>query len=59
MTDDLEKGHLHTLLGGLNWHAQQVAPHVTAEVGVLLSEVKRSTIETMTRSNKLLEGTPP
>jgi hypothetical protein len=53
-TDEMEKSQLRTLLGGVSWYAQQVAPQFLAEVGLLLSEVSRSTIETLSRANKLL-----
>ena len=53
-TDELEKSQLRALLGGISWHGQQVAPHVCAEVSLLLSEVTKSTIETIFRANKLL-----
>jgi hypothetical protein len=53
-TDDCEKSQLRSLLGGISWHAQQVAPHFSAEVGLLLSEIKRSTVETMNSANQLL-----
>ena len=41
-TNDREKTQLRALLGALSWHAQQVAPHIAAEVGLLLSEVSQS-----------------
>ena len=53
-TDDYEKSQLRSLLGGVSWRAQQVAPHFSAEVGLLLSEINRSTVETLNRSNQLL-----
>ena len=54
-TDQFEKSQLRTLLGGLSWHAQQVAPHISAEVGMLLSEVNHSTVETLYKANKCLD----
>ena len=54
-TDDFEKSALRTLLGGVSWHAQQVAPHFSAEVSLMLSEVNRSTIDTLVRANRLLD----
>ena len=54
-TDEWEKSQLRTLLGGVSWHAQQVAPHFAAEVGLLLSEVNKSTIDTVLRANKLMD----
>ena len=53
-TDDMEKSQLRTLLGGVSWFGQQVAPQFMAEVGLLLSEVSKSTIETLHRANKLM-----
>ena len=54
-TDDHEKTQLRALLGGISWHAQQVAPHFSAEVGLMLSEVGKSTIDTIFRANKILD----
>ena len=56
-TSDREKSQLRTLLGGLSWHAQQIAPHVSAEVSLLLSETNSSTVETVVRANLLLHHT--
>ena len=52
-----ERSQLRTLLGGLSWHAQQVAPHVSAEVGLLLSETSKGTVNTVLRANLLLHHT--
>lgn len=41
-TDDYEKSQLRSLLGGISWHAQQVAPHFSSEVGLLLSEINQA-----------------
>ena len=54
-TTEVEKTKLRALLGGLSWHAQQVAPHLSAEVGLLLSEVTGSTVETLCQANALLQ----
>ena len=54
-TDAWEQSQLRTLLGGLSWYAQQTAPHLSAEVGLLLSEVNKSTVDTIHRANKLLD----
>ena len=51
-----EQTQLRALLGALSWHAQQVAPHMSAEVSLLLSEVKQSTVNTILRANQLLEA---
>ena len=56
-TTDREKTQLRALLGALSWHAQQVAPHVAAEVSILLSEVTKSTVDTIVRANILLQHT--
>ena len=53
-TSDREKTQLRALLGSLSWLAQQTAPHVSADVGLLLSEVGSSTVDTIIRSNILL-----
>ena len=53
-TNEREKTQLRALLGGLSWHAQQVAPHAAAEVSLLLSEVTNSTVTTITKANLLL-----
>ncbi|OLQ01173.1 Copia protein [Symbiodinium microadriaticum] len=55
-TNDKEKTQLRALLGGISWHAQQVAPYLAAEVSLLLTEVSRSTIDTIVRANLLLEN---
>eukprot|EP00435_Cladocopium_sp_Y103_P051539 s2061_g16.t1 len=54
-TDAWEQSQLRTLLGGLSWYAQQTAPHLSAEVGLLLSEVNKSIVDTIHRANKLLD----
>ena len=53
-TTEREKSQLRGILGALSWHAQQVAPHISAEIGLKLSEVSRSTVDTIMRANKLL-----
>ena len=53
-TTDKEKTQLRALLGGISWHAQQVAPYLAAEVSLLLSEVSHSTVDTVVKSNILL-----
>ena len=54
-TDEWEKSQLRTLLGGLSWHAQQVAPHLSADVSLLLSQVNKSTTETIKQANGLFD----
>ena len=53
-TNDKEKSQLRALLGGISWHAQQVAPYLAADVSLLLSEVTHSTVDTIIRANILL-----
>ena len=54
-TSERERTQLRALLGGLSWHAQQVAPHLSADVSLLLSEVSHSTVDTIIRANILLQ----
>ncbi|CAE7735180.1 RE1, partial [Symbiodinium sp. CCMP2456] len=56
-TTGWEKTQLRALLGALSWHAQQVAPHVSAPVGLLLSETNNSTVATLLQANNLLRRT--
>ncbi|CAE7216023.1 RE1 [Symbiodinium sp. CCMP2592] len=56
-TTPWEKTKLRASLGALSWHAQQTAPHVAAEVGLLLSEVNCSTVATIQRVNQLVQWT--
>ena len=53
-TTEHEKTALRGILGALSWHAQQVSPHLSAEVSLFLSEVQGSTVETICRVNKAL-----
>lgn len=53
-TTDREKTMLRATLGGISWHAQQVAPHFSAEVSLLLSEVSTSTVQTIIKTNQFL-----
>lgn len=53
-TGEREKSHLRAALGGLSWHAQQVSPHLSAEIGLMLSEIKSSAVATILRTNKLV-----
>ena len=53
-TSDREKSQLRALLGAISWHAQQVAPHLSAEVSLLLSEVSQSDGETIAKANACL-----
>ena len=54
-TTEKEKSLLRAVLGAVSWHAQQVAPHFSAEVGLLLSDVTVSTVETIHQTNRLLQ----
>ena len=49
-----ERTQLRMLLGGLSWTAQQVAPHLSAEVSLLLSETSEGTVHTIKKANQLL-----
>ncbi|CAE6922027.1 RE2 [Symbiodinium sp. CCMP2592] len=53
-TTDREKSQLRALLGGLSWHAQQIGPHLSAEVSLLLSEVSQSQVSTISKANACL-----
>ncbi|OLP93409.1 Copia protein [Symbiodinium microadriaticum] len=53
-TTDWEKSKLRGVLGAISWHAQQVSPHLSAEVSLLLSEVNSSSVETVVRTNQFL-----
>ncbi|CAE7220198.1 RE1 [Symbiodinium sp. CCMP2592] len=53
-TTPWEQSKLRGVLGAISWHAQQVAPHLSAEVSLLLSEVTKSTVDTVVRTNQLL-----
>ena len=54
-TDAWEKTQLRALLGGISWYSQQIGPHASAEVSLLLSDVNSSTVETIYQANKLLD----
>ena len=56
LTTDREKSQLRALLGGISWHAQQVAPYLAADVSLLLTEVSRSTVETIVKASCLLHA---
>ncbi|OLP94836.1 Copia protein [Symbiodinium microadriaticum] len=56
-TTEREKGQLRALLGSLSWCSQQTAPHLSAEVSLLLSEVGTSKVGTILRANTLLSYT--
>ncbi|OLQ08966.1 hypothetical protein AK812_SmicGene7471 [Symbiodinium microadriaticum] len=49
-----EKTQLRTLLGALSWTAQQVAPQLSAEVSLLLSETSQGTVQTIKKAKALL-----
>ncbi|CAE6915033.1 unnamed protein product [Symbiodinium sp. CCMP2592] len=52
--NERERTQLRSLLGALSWHAQQVAPHFSAEVSLLLSETSEGTVQTVKKANSLL-----
>ena len=52
-TTEREKTQLRALLGAISWHAQQVGPHLSAEVSLLLSDITESTVETVVKANQL------
>ena len=39
----------------MSWHAQQIAPHFSAEVSLLLSQVNSSCVATIVKTNQLVE----
>lgn len=51
---EFEKTKLRGILGALSWHAQQVVPHLSAEVGLPLPEVSQSRVETVFKVNHVL-----
>ena len=57
LTDEREKTKLRAALGALSWHAQQVSPHLSASVSLLLSEIPNSTVELIIQTNKLIQAT--
>ncbi|CAE7773878.1 RE2 [Symbiodinium pilosum] len=55
-TSDQEKSQLRALLGALSWHVGQVGFKYSAHVGLSLSEVTHSTVESLEQANKLLQA---
>ena len=55
-TSEKEKSQLRALLGSVSWLAQQTAPHWSAEVSLLLSEVSTSSVETVIKANQLVHN---
>eukprot|EP00435_Cladocopium_sp_Y103_P053704 s442_g17.t1 len=53
-TTEREKSKLRAALGALSWHAQQVGPHVSAAVSLLLSQVNCSKVRQMVEVNKVV-----
>ena len=49
-----EQTQLRAVLGSLSWHAQQVAPYLSAEIGLLLSEIAKGSVDTILKTNKLI-----
>ena len=56
-TTDFEKTKIRAALGALSWCAQQTQPQLSAAVGLLLSQVTKSTVGTMIEINKLVHAT--
>ena len=55
-TTEHEKSQPRSVLGAISWHAQQVAPHFSAEIGLLLSDVTVSNGQTVIKANQLLQA---
>ncbi|CAE6957766.1 RE1 [Symbiodinium sp. CCMP2592] len=49
-----EVSDLRGVLGTLSWRANQTSPQLSAEIGLLLSEVPNATVDTMIRANKMV-----
>ena len=56
-TTEREKTRLRAALGMLSWCAQQTCPHLSAAVGLLLSQVTRSVVRNLVEVNKLIYQT--
>ncbi|CAE7378923.1 RE1, partial [Symbiodinium pilosum] len=56
VTSNQEKSQLRALLGALSWHVGQVGFKYSAHVGLSLSEVTHSTVESLEQANKLLQA---
>ena len=54
-TTPREQSQLRATLGAMSWHAQQIAPHFSAEVSLLLSQVNSSCVATIVKTNQLVE----
>ena len=53
-TTPQERSQLRGLLGALSWYSQQTAPHLSADVSLMLSEVSQSTVQSLIKANQLL-----
>ena len=56
-TTEREKTRLRAALGMLSWCAQQTCPHLSAAVGLLLSQVTCSVVRNLVEVNKLIYQT--
>ena len=56
-TTEHEKTKIRAALGALSWCAQQSCPHLSAAVGLFLSLVRDSTVQTMVEINQLIYKT--
>ena len=56
-TTEHEKTKIRAALGALSWCAQQSCPHLSAAVGLFLSQVRDSTVQTMVEINQLIYKT--
>ena len=55
---NMSPGEMHqvrSVLGGLSWHANQVAPQLCAHVGLLLSKVSKGCVKDVLEVNRLVK----
>ena len=50
-----ELHQLRSVLGGLSWHANQVAPQLCAHVGIMLSRIHQGTVRDVLEVNRLVK----
>ena len=50
-----ELQQMRSILGGLSWHASQVAPQLSAAVSLMLSKLHQGTVQTIVETNRLLK----
>ena len=53
-TSDFEKHQLRAVLGSLSWFTGQTGFPYSSDVGILLSNITNSTVETIVKTNKLV-----